>query len=207
MTFLPDTTGEELGADYEIIPPGKYPVKIVQSEITTTKSGHLWFKVELLIWKGELAGRKLFDGFLLSHDNEKAAQIGLRKLRSIKVAVGKPEAEDDVELWDIPIIADVGFQKDTTGEYSDKNTIRKYLSVEKAGAETTKNATVTKKQTKLADEKPTARQAKESNESPNLPVAPTQKGKIPSWRPQASTQKEVAPVVAETETAETETAE
>lgn len=61
----------------EALPPGRYVVQIVNSEMRPTKDGmgqYLWLELDVL--EGEHAGRKLFDQLNLVNANPTTVEIG-----------------------------------------------------------------------------------------------------------------------------------
>ena len=73
----------------EPLPPGDYPVQIIQSEMRVTKAGtgqYLWLEMEIL--DGEAKGRKLWDRLNLVNASDQARQIAERTLSAICHATG-----------------------------------------------------------------------------------------------------------------------
>lgn len=74
-------------SDYELLPPGNYDVRIADSKIDAAGSGQqLILSMEII--GGDYAGVPLQDRVWIAHSNPKAAEIGLRKLKSIATAIG-----------------------------------------------------------------------------------------------------------------------
>jgi hypothetical protein len=126
MGHLPSTDDVELKGDYDPVPKGTYEVEIESSEVVETKNEDPMLKLTLAVVKGDFLGRKIFDQFMLDHaTSDKAREIGLRKLKQIKVAIGRPRAEKEEDLWGEPLLAVVKVKTDP--EYGDKNEVVKYL--------------------------------------------------------------------------------
>lgn len=122
MGTLPNTDDVELQAPREILPSGKYLVEIEQSEIVDKENGML-FRFNVVVLDGDYENRKVFDNFWLEHRNPKAGEIGKRKLKQIKHAIGKPDCEQEEDLWGCPLVAHIDVEEGTNG-YSDKNRIQ-----------------------------------------------------------------------------------
>lgn len=136
MSSLPETDHiEDTGNDFELIPPGKYPCIIESSEIKATKAnnGQMLSYVAVII-EGEHEGRKIFGNMMLRHENEKAEEIGLRSLKQLKAAIGKPSSTEESDLWEAPFLAKIGIEKGKNG-YEDRNRIVAFAPI---GGETTR---------------------------------------------------------------------
>ena len=111
MAFLGgtfDANNVAPAAPIEILPPGDYPVQIVQSEMRDTKSGDgqmLWLEMEII--DGPARGRKLWDRLNLVNQNAQAVEIAQRTLSAICHAIGKLQVSDSVELHLKPMLAKV----------------------------------------------------------------------------------------------------
>jgi len=128
MSSLPPTDHiEDTGNDYELIPPGKYRAIIESSEVKQTSKGNgTMLSYVAMIIDGEFADRKIFGNMMLVHENEKAEEIGLRSLKQLKVAVGKPQSTKEEDLWEVPFVAKVGIEKGKNG-YEDRNKIVAFM--------------------------------------------------------------------------------
>ena len=113
----------------EPLPPGRYVVQIVNSEMRPTKDGMgqlQWLELDVL--EGEFAGRKLFDRLNLVNANPTTVEIAQRTLSAICHAVGKMQVDDSEQLHLIPLMADVKVQPPKNG-YDAQNTLR-YMPLE-----------------------------------------------------------------------------
>jgi Protein of unknown function (DUF669) len=125
-----DATTIEPNKPLEPLPPGRYLVQIVNSEMRPTKDGMgqlLWLELDVL--EGEYAGRKLFDRLNLINANPTTVEIAQRTLSAICHAVDKMQVDDSEQLHLIPITADVKVQPPKNG-YDASNTLR-YMPLEK----------------------------------------------------------------------------
>jgi hypothetical protein len=114
---------------FEVLPPGRYLVQIVASEMRPTKDGagqYLWLELDVL--EGEYQGRKLFDRLNLVNPNPTAVEIAQRTLSAICHATGKMQVQDSDELHLIPMMVDVKVQPPKNG-YDASNKLR-YLPLE-----------------------------------------------------------------------------
>lgn len=125
-----DATAVEPNKPYDPLPPNRYVVEIVASELRATKDGqgqYLWLELDVL--DGEHQGRKLFDRLNLVNANPTTVEIAQRTLSAICHAVGKMQVQDSEELHHIPLLADVRVRPSKKEEYGPSNTIR-YLPLE-----------------------------------------------------------------------------
>ena len=91
-----------LGASYEgeertfdPIPPGEYPMHVINSSMETTRDGRGRFlRLDLEILEGAEAGRRLSDRLNLENPNETAVEIAQRTLRAIVFAAGLSSCTD-----------------------------------------------------------------------------------------------------------------
>ena len=128
-----DATTVEPNKPIEILPPGKYVVQIVTSEMRATKDGqgqYLWLELDVL--EGEFQGRKLFDRLNLVNNNPTTVEIAQRTLSAICHATGRMQVQDSEELHLAPMVADVRVQPSKTEGYGPANTLR-YLPLEQPG--------------------------------------------------------------------------
>lgn len=128
-----DAEGVTPNAPRETLPPGKYMVQIVSSEMRDTKSGNgKMLAMELEVIDGQYQGRKLFENLNLVNPNDKAVEIAQRTLSSICRAVGKMQVSDSEELHFKPMVATVVVQppgQDKQGTFREaQNRINGYSS-------------------------------------------------------------------------------
>jgi hypothetical protein len=119
-----DATTIEPAKGYEVLPPGKYPAQIVNSETRVTKDGMgQYLYVEIDVLDGPYQGRKLFDRLNLVNANPQTVEIAQRTLSAICHATGRMQVQDSEELHLIPFIADVQVQPPKNG-YGESNKVR-----------------------------------------------------------------------------------
>jgi len=119
-----DASAVDPTSTYDVLPPGKYTVQIVNSEMRPTSNGlgqYLWLELDVL--DGEHAGRKLFDRLNLVNANTQTVEIAQRTLSAICHATGKMQVTDSEQLHLIPLQADVTVQPPKNG-YGESNKIR-----------------------------------------------------------------------------------
>src|SRR5215475_9157985 len=116
MSYLAfDATAVEPKKPFEVLPPCRYVVQIVASEMRATRDGlgkYLWLELEVL--EGEHRGRRLFDRLNLVNANQTTVEIAQRTLSAICHAVGKLQVQNSEELHLIPLLADVRVQPPKT---------------------------------------------------------------------------------------------
>ena len=115
---------------FELLPPGKYVVQIVASEMRVTKDGqgqYLWLELDVL--EGEHTGKKLFDRLNLVNNTPSTVEFAQRTLSAICRAAGRMQVQDSEELHLVPVFADVKIQPPKNG-YGESNSIR-YLPLER----------------------------------------------------------------------------
>jgi hypothetical protein len=123
-----DATQIDPSQQFEAIPPGKYKVQIVASEMRPTKDGngqYLWLEQEIL--EGEYQGRRLWDRLNLANANAQAVEIAQRTLSALCHAVGELHVADSEQLHFKPLIATVRVRAARDG-YDASNEIRGYES-------------------------------------------------------------------------------
>ncbi len=121
-----DATQVAPSQPFEVLPPGKYKVQVVASEMKETKDGagqYLWLELEIL--DGEFQGRKMWDRLNLVNSNQQAVEIAQRSLSALCHACGKLQVSDSEELHFIPVVATVKVRP-PKGDYAASNEIRGY---------------------------------------------------------------------------------
>ena len=115
-----DSQSVEPQEDFEVIPPGKYPVSIDTAEVKQTKSekGH-YLKLTLSILGGPFRNRKLWDQINIDNPNQICVEIGLRTLAALGQAIGIARMTNTDELIGKFCIAHVKVK-------NDQNSIRTY---------------------------------------------------------------------------------
>lgn len=120
-------------SDYELLPPGEYPVRITDGELKTPKAGgNQYLNLRYDVTDGPKKGRVLFDMLSLWSNNATAREIACRKLKSIGLAIRLPNPDyigDTDELLNGEMIVRIGIKKDETGQYADRNEVKGYKPI------------------------------------------------------------------------------
>jgi len=111
------------------IPDGTYTLRAIEAEEKSTSSGGTMIVVKYEVVGGDYNGRWLWNNFNVVNKSEKAQNIARQQLVAWATACGKPEADDTDKLIDKKFNAVVSIEKGTGG-YSDRNTIRSFLTGE-----------------------------------------------------------------------------
>ena len=94
--------------EFEVIPAGKYAVRIEEAEVAETKAKTgILVNVTLVITEGQYANRKLWDRMNIKNPSEIAERIGRGQLSSLCNAVGLPNCTDENQLKGRSCIANV----------------------------------------------------------------------------------------------------
>jgi hypothetical protein len=125
-----DATEVEPAVSFDLIPAGKYPCIITESEMVPTKNGNGEFlKITLQIQGGPHDGRLVWDRLNLKNPNEQAVQIARQSLSAICHAVGVLKPKDSADLHNKTLIVNVKCKKRAdTGE--DTNEVKGYSPYE-----------------------------------------------------------------------------
>ncbi len=109
--------------DFEVLPPGKYPVQVESAEIKQTKAGtgH-YIYVTCKILDGPAKGRLLWDRMNIDNPSQVAVGIGQRCLAALGIAIGvQGQMTDTDQLLGGQCMAHVKVKED-------QNEIRTYSS-------------------------------------------------------------------------------
>jgi hypothetical protein len=168
MNFDATQIEPSTGAGLPLVPPGKYLVHMVASEMRPTKDGTGNFLyVEFDILEGPYQGWKLVDRLNLINPNPQTVQIAQRTLSAICHAVGVMSVNDSNQLHARRMAVDVRVEEGK-GQYRDSNRIVAYM---KAGT-ITENAPV---------QQGTPMQQQPMQPQP-VPAAQNNFGAVPAWR-------------------------
>jgi len=107
---------------FDAIPVGRYSAMIVDSEMKTTKAGTgQYLQLTFDILGPTHIGRKVWARLNLSNPNKTAEEIAQRELSAICHCLGLEQVEESEELHDIPLLIDVGQEKNTqTGDMTNR---------------------------------------------------------------------------------------
>ena len=120
---LPENTEQsQPKKTFELIPDGWYTVISDKSATFVAKSGAECLKITFRITKGPFTGRLLFENIYLEGPSEKAAEIGIEKLGTFAVAMGKSTIKNPEDLLGHIIEVKVN-TKEASGGYSAQNGI------------------------------------------------------------------------------------
>ena len=128
-----DASAVEPAAPFELLPPGRYSVQIVQSEMRATRAGngqYLWLEMDVI--EGPHQGRKIWDQLNLVNPNQQTVEIAQRTLSAICHAVGKLSVQDSEELHSIPMVAVVKVDPPRSAngkDYGPSNSIKTYKAI------------------------------------------------------------------------------
>lgn len=117
---------------FDLLPKGEYEVQVEKAEVQDTKDGEgKYIAIELTVVGEECNGRKVFEMFNVVNKSEKAENIGKGMLKQLIVASGADiEVFTDADqLIGLEMSAKVVIKKGT-GDYDDKNEVKKYFASE-----------------------------------------------------------------------------
>ncbi len=170
-----DASAVEPAAPFELLPPGRYSVQIVQSEMRATRAGtgqYLWLEMDVI--EGPNQGRKIWDQLNLVNPNQQTVEIAQRTLSAICHAVGQMQVTDSEQLHFRPMQVTLAVEPDSRDKHKPieeqrkQNKVKGYLGG--AGMPAPRAAT----QSAPAPARPAAAQA------PARPAAPA--STTPPWR-------------------------
>ena len=112
----------------ELIPPGRYPARIVASEMrTTTKGDGEYLQLTWSILGGDFDDKYVWQRLNIVNKSDRAQSIAKRQLKNLMNALNVEELDDSEQLHDQPLDIDVVIEKGTNG-YSDKNDVKGFYS-------------------------------------------------------------------------------
>ena len=116
------------------IPVGWYKAMVVDSEVKPTSGGNgVRVNLQLKVIDGPYANRVIFDGINHTNPNETAQKIGRARISAYCVAMGVPAFQDTQQLHGIPVEIRVKIEKDSTGQYDDRNGVSAVRAIGSAG--------------------------------------------------------------------------
>lgn len=124
---------------FEPVPPGWYPVSIIESEEKPTSNGAgSYLYLVMRIMDGPYAGRKLFDRLNTNNQNQQTVEIANRTLSAICHATGILDLQDTQQLHGIVIEARATVREAQTGadgrRYDAQNEVKGYRALGSGGA-------------------------------------------------------------------------
>lgn len=113
-----DASGVEPAVPMELLPPGKYRVQIVQSEMQATKQGDgQMLCLEFDILDGPSRGRKLWERLNLVNRSQQTVEIAQRQLSAICHAVDRIHVGDSEQLHFRPMTIIVAVEPDNRDKH------------------------------------------------------------------------------------------
>jgi len=114
--------------DFSPLAAGEYAAKVVASEIKETKKKDKMLNLTFEL-VGDNVGRKIFEMYMLTHENPKVVQIALGKLKSLAEAMDLDfdELNDTKALHGKLIGIKLKIVVDKSGQYPDKNGINGFM--------------------------------------------------------------------------------
>ena len=113
-----DASAVEPAAPFELLPPGRYSVQIVQSEMRATRAGngqYLWLEMDVI--EGPNQGRKIWDQLNLVNPNQQTVEIAQRTLSAICHAVGQMQVTDSEQLHFRPMQVTLAVEPDSRDKH------------------------------------------------------------------------------------------
>lgn len=122
--------------EHSCLPPGEYPVRIVNTDVTPTKAGTGQILVlEIQVEEGQHKGRKFWERLNIVNQSQTAQKIGQAMLKKVVKACGiQGPLADSNQLHNIPFIAATKIQTD---DYGDKTVLKNAKPYQNPGAQTT----------------------------------------------------------------------
>jgi hypothetical protein len=122
-----DATQVDPNKPFDVLPPGKYAVQIVQSEMRESKKTagnfHVWLEME--VTDGEHKGRKLWDRLNTIHTDPQTVEIANKTLSAICRAVGVMQLRDTEQLHFRRMQATVRVEP-AKGDFAASNKVKGY---------------------------------------------------------------------------------
>jgi len=122
-----DPAAVEPQDDFQVLPPGKYPVLIEEAEVKVNKkqTGHLiYLKMKILDGPGK--GRYVFDQINIQNPSQQCVEIGLKTLSALARAIGLQAVESTTQLLNQVVVAHVKVK-------DEQNNVRTYSSAGQPG--------------------------------------------------------------------------
>ncbi len=141
MTFYPNTdpnadlgdlSGVSAQDDYTPIPAGQYVMQAIKTELKDSKNGGKYVSAQFEVLGHDHVGRKVFENFNIMNTNPQTVEIALKAIKQWVMACGFTGDERLTmallrELEGKEFVGQVSVEPDRTGQYGDKNRIKRYL--------------------------------------------------------------------------------
>ena len=113
----------------ELVPPGRYRARIIESEMIPTKKGDggEYLQLTWSILGGDFDDKYVWQRLNIVNKSDRAQSIAKRQLKNLMNALNVEELDDSEQLHDQPLDIDVVIEKGTNG-YSDKNDVKGFYS-------------------------------------------------------------------------------
>lgn len=126
------TADKQTNSNFEPIPQGMYLVACTNAETKTTKAGNgTYINAEFTVKAGEYEGRKVFQTFTLSNQNQQAVDIGRGQIKALLIASGATDfrLKSVNDLCGKVVTAKVGIE--TSEQYGARNKITSFSAATK----------------------------------------------------------------------------
>lgn len=125
-----DATNIEPREALDVLPAGKYPVAVTESEWQKTKKQDgTMLVLTMTVIDGPYKGRKVWDRLNLDNPNAQAMEIAQKTLSAICHATGVMKVSDSTQLHDIPLLATV---RVSDGPNGPNNEVKGYAKLDGA---------------------------------------------------------------------------
>jgi hypothetical protein len=125
-TFDPGAVPADERGNGELLPSGRYTAQIIESNVTTAKSGR--GEICTLTWEildGPFERRRVWSRVNVFHENETAQFIGQRFLKQITDALGLGPIDDTTAIEFQPLEITLGVEKNNNPQYPDRNEVKR----------------------------------------------------------------------------------
>jgi hypothetical protein len=126
-----DTENEEGSPAFAPLPRDRYKAEIVKATAGATKNGKGYAVVlNWSITEGDYENRTVFQHFNIQHESAEAQRIGRQQFKDTLVALGIKEKVDDLKvLLNRPCLISVIIREDKSGQYPDRNEVRRVAPI------------------------------------------------------------------------------
>jgi len=167
------TDSVEAQKDFDVLPPGKYPVQIETAVVKPTKAGNGHYaELVLVVLDGPCKNRKLWDRINIDNPNPVCVKIGLSVMAAIGQSLKIPYLQDASQLQGGVLVAHVKVK-------NEQNEVRTYSSMEAYRAEQAKQPL----QAAAAQQPVQQQPAKQPAQQPVQQVAQRQPPQCPVQQP------------------------
>lgn len=127
-----DLSGVSAESNFDCVPPGEYQMQAISVEIQFSRAGNRLVKAHYQILGGEFNNRRVFESFNLENSNPQTVEIALKQIKQWGMACGLTGNERLTmgllkSLEGKEFVGKVYIEPDKTGQYEDKNRIRRFM--------------------------------------------------------------------------------